>query len=1792
MSLDLDLAPAQELNLTLDDSATPASSLGLDFIAAKELSITFGDATGNSFTVDFMPFYKGDRGEKGDDGSLTAADRDFLSNALNTAEQLEEGLESATQRAARLEALASSMSSQLTAAEKRIMQALTDAGQLITDFTGTTTKPGSAPVYFGDSLPELPSPLYPAGAIYVCNGKVYVSRGDHWSSDLDAMDIQGRILDSQINETLLSRIALVDAPEDVAGSVAFQLAAEAAKRTAGLAAEAKARADSIAAEADVRAQSITGEATVRAKAVADEASARAAAIASEAEKRAAAITAEANARADALADEAEKRGAAITTEQTRAQDAESSLADSISTLTASVSGLSAGLQSEQKARADADSAEASSRNTLAARLDPTGDVGKAIATAQSTANSAVSANTATAGRVDTLSADLGTTKSNLQTEQTARADADGALSSRIDTLNATVSGHTASITSEAKARADADSALSTRVDTVSATAAANTAAISSETSARAGADSALSTRIDTVAATTGSNTSAITAETKARSDADSALSTRVDTVVASANTNAAAISSESTARANADSALSSRIDTVSASAGSNASAISAEASARASADSALSTRVDAVVATSSSNTAAISAEQTARTSADSALSSRVDTVSAAASASFDAALMWNFDTDGNSLGWYDESGGTLVVSGGALRTTAINTDSRIACHDFSAFNGGTYPIVRMRVRRTRMGNPYGWDGWLLYETASHGEDGNFGMRIPLPEGLKVLNTWTVLEFDMSKQTQGGTDWVSNQIKHLRIDLGTDANDIFEFDWIAVGRMAPGASLASLQSEQSARATADSALSTRIDSLTTTVSGNTASITAEQNARAAADSANASAISTVQASLSGGGNLLPNAAFEVDASGWRNSWRQYGSDALPTLIRDGTLPEWMPPGGHVLVVNRTGAQVGVQDVESDIISVSPGQLVCWSAYIAMHRGQMDLFLHWVDGNNNSITELHSACVANAGSTDRYAAGYKRVWVFATAPSGASKFVPKLRIYGTDAYSPTNNAICMVFRPMLEFAVAGQTQPSPWTPSAAGIRSDVNAAIVSEQTARTAADSALSSRVDTLTATVSGNSAAITAEQSARANADSTNAQSIQTVSSNFSTLSNNLGPVKNWVLGSWGNGSNGWAGIRSPLGAVQYSVGRSWGIITFGADGSPSVATHDVFANGAATNAGTFAAALNALPYGTHVAVVTCDEPASYRSPDMYAALKRCGATQATLDALPYRGAYILVGFAGCGEGGGIEQLATTGETANSWLQYPIQVCGSKIVGSGGNLGAVKASQAYVQNYAYSKTAADSAIATSVSNVSARLNDGGDIKSALVRVQSTANTTAAAVSGTWGVTVDANGRVTGMKYYSDGKTAEFKIAADKVLIGDYGNFCSNGCGASTDGWTGATVVDFDWSGYISGNAGKRALRFRTRDTEYGNWFDVKPGDKFFCSFDSVPGGGGTNPHPVSVGLHLQDGAGASNIWVGAAQRPTSAFGGYSAKGMLEIPAGFSRARIWVQIDGASGTDYPESAGVCYATNIVVRRMNGAELIVDGAITANKLSVSELGAITTTTGDMYVNKWLRIKGGGDGDWGGIRTMGKNWSGDGVDGFVCYRNISDGTTRFEAKSGSNWLRIQPGGSTINFSNNFTVDNAGNVTANNIKARGDIEATTLKADTIMVGTGHLAAESGAAARSALKAADQSCSVGGWVHVLQVAPPYKGLTASTFIVTISGTTGSDCIAPDFRLTDGAATMWQPQPAIVVGTNFTISFTGTVTGGALANFCVDAIKVTGQAYTIKSGSSIVAINTR
>jgi len=107
----------------------------------------------------------------------------------------------------------------------------------------------------------------------------------------------------------------------------------------------------------------------------------------------------------------------------------------------------------------------------------------------------------------------------------------------------------------------------------------------------------------------------------------------------------------------------------------------------------------------------------------------------------------------------------------------------------------------------------------------------------------------------------------------------------------------------------------------------------------------------------------------------------------------------------------------------------------------------------------------------------------------------------------------------------------------------------------------------------------------------------------------------------------------------------------------------------------------AASCAAMAAALNAIGSDYIVVVFTWDEPQGNRlSNGLDVAMYRCGASKAVFgsSSFAYRGAYILIGVAGCGEGQGFERYAGAGSSdVNAWVEAAVQVVGGMMICSGG-----------------------------------------------------------------------------------------------------------------------------------------------------------------------------------------------------------------------------------------------------------------------------------------------------------------------------------------------------------------------------------------------------------------------------------------------------------------------------------------------------------------------------------
>jgi hypothetical protein len=165
----------------------------------------------------------------------------------------------------------------------------------------------------------------------------------------------------------------------------------------------------------------------------------------------------------------------------------------------------------------------------------------------------------------------------------------------------------------------------------------------------------------------------------------------------------------------------------------------------------------------------------------------------------------------------------------------------------------------------------------------------------------------------------------------------------------------------------------------------------------------------------------------------------------------------------------------------------------------------------------------------------------------------------------------------------------------------------------------------------------------------------------------------------------------------------------------------------------------------------------------------------------------------------------------------------------------------------------------------------------------------------------------------------------------------------------------DGWVIQNRQNF-YNDTVSGNAAGWVLQSLGRDIALSSYVAVTAGEVY--AFDAW--------------VYNTD-AGAANIYA-ALQTPSGVWSGQgvpgastSAKnqwvrlqGRFMIPSGCTKLAMLLQVEKTAGT-----GGSCYWSKPVMRRAVSAELIVDGAITANKISVNSLDAITANLGAVNIS-----------------------------------------------------------------------------------------------------------------------------------------------------------------------------------------------------------------------------------
>ncbi|HGX3349226.1 TPA: DUF1983 domain-containing protein [Klebsiella pneumoniae] len=176
-------------------------------------------------------------------------------------------------------------------------------------------------------------------------------------------------------------------------------------------------------------------------------------------------------------------------------------------------------------------------------------------------------------------------------------------------------------------------------------------------------------------------------------------------------------------------------------------------------------------------------------SADENLAREMSSLAAGANIQFDSQVIWHFNSQ-TTEGWTGSAGVPGVSRDGWLRPADSATDPYITSPGGLAVDGAAYRFIMLRFRKT--GKPV-WAGEIRWVSAGENFNNTKRYIVAEPEYADGVATLTVRDIP----------WTGN-IDRIRLDLTNqqDASNFIEFDWIAVGRPAHGASTAALQDVRS------------------------------------------------------------------------------------------------------------------------------------------------------------------------------------------------------------------------------------------------------------------------------------------------------------------------------------------------------------------------------------------------------------------------------------------------------------------------------------------------------------------------------------------------------------------------------------------------------------------------------------------------------------------------------------------------------------------------------------------------------------------------------------------------------------------------------------------------------------------------------------------------------------------------------------------------------------------------------------------------------------------------------
>ncbi|AYG66749.1 MULTISPECIES: phage tail protein [unclassified Rhizobium] len=214
------------------------------------------------------------------------------------------------------------------------------------------------------------------------------------------------------------------------------------------------------------------------------------------------------------------------------------------------------------------------------------------------------------------------------------------------------------------------------------------------------------------------------------------------------------------------------------------------------------------------------------------------------------------------------------------------------------------------------------------------------------------------------------------------------------------------------------------------------------------------------------------------------------------------------------------------------------------------------------------------------------------------------------------------------------------------------------------------------------------------------------------------------------------------------------------------------------------------------------------------------------------------------------------------------------------------------------------------------------------------------------------------TTIAAGTITGDKLAANtigaNQIAAGAITAKQLVLTDFSNMADNGWQAGVlDGWITQNVQAF-YNDTVSGDAAGWVLQSLGRDCARSNFIAVTAGEVY--AFDVWAYNTDAGTANVYALVSTPSGSLAYPIVASTATKN----GWVRLQGRYTIPSGYAKLAMLLQVEKTAG-----AGSSCYWSKPVMRRAVSAELIVDGAVTANKIAVNSLDAITANLGAVNIS-----------------------------------------------------------------------------------------------------------------------------------------------------------------------------------------------------------------------------------